>query len=657
MLNWQHLSAIKRCLLGIFLITLACAVLLYSDWDQRVGTRRRIPQVAVLQHVSQPLLDDGVAGILDGLADAGFVNGKNIAIRRYNAENDLATANAIAKQITSGQYDMVLTSSTLSLQSVANANRAGRAIHVFGIVADPASAGVGISRENPLDHPKHLVGIGTFLPVKPAFEMAKRLNPELKSIGVAWNPGESNSEAFTKKAREASRELGIELMEATIENSSGVLEAASALVARGAQALWVGGDVTVMVAIDSVVAAARKGGIPVFSIVPPCVDRGSLFDLGANFYEVGKDTGALAASILKGADPAKIPVRNVVPGKLLVNKLALNGLKQQWRLPDDLVASADVVIDETGKHEKAARRPLARKWKIGMIELNNVLDVEETEQGVMAGFKESGLVEGRDYELQKQNAQGDMATVNTLVDNALAQGADLLITLSTPTLQAAMQRAQNRPVVFTYVASAVAAGAGKNAKDHLPNVTGVEFTSAFDEMIPVIRRLIPATTKLGTIFVPSEVNSVFYKDELLKAAKQAGLEVVALPASTSSEVPDAALAMTTRGVQAICQIPGNLTAAAFASIAHAAAQAKVPVFAFQTSQAHDGAAVVLSRDYIEAGKMSAAMAAKIMRGENPATMPFQAVTKTRLIVNLPAARNARLDLPQDLVQKAEQVIR
>ena len=234
----------------MLLIGLACGVLLYSDWDQRAGGRRRIPQVAVLQHVSQPLLDDGVSGMLDGLAAAGFIDGKNIAIRRYNAENDLATANAIAKQITSGQYDMVLTSSTLSLQSVANANRAGRTMQVFGIVADPASAGVGISRENPLDHPKHLVGIGTFLPVKPAFEMAKRLNPALKSIGVAWNPGESNSEAFTKKAREASKELGIELMEATIENSSGVFEAASALVARGAQALWVGGDVTVMVAID-----------------------------------------------------------------------------------------------------------------------------------------------------------------------------------------------------------------------------------------------------------------------------------------------------------------------------------------------------------------------------------------------------------------------
>ena len=405
------------------------------------------------------------------------------------------------------------------------------------------------------------------------------------------------------------------------------------------------------------VAAARKGGIPVISIVPPCVDRGALFDYGANFYEVGKDVGALAASILNGADPAKIPVRNLVPKKLLVNKLALKGLKQQWTLPDDFVASADVVIDETGRHDKSGQRALARKWKIGLIELNNVLDVEETEQGVLTGLKDASLVEGRDYELQKQNAQGDMATVNTLVDNAVAQGADILITFSTPTLQAAIQRAGNRPVVFTYVASAIAAGAGKSVTDHLPNVTGVQFNSPFSDMIPLIRKLMPGVRKLGTLFVPSEVNSVFYKDAFVEAAKKDNIEVVALPASTSSEVPDAALAMTTRGVDAICQIAGNLTAAAFASIGRAAAQAKLPVFAFQTSQAAEGAAVVLARDYSEAGKMTAAMAAKIMRGETPAKMPFQEVAKTYLILNLPAAKNAGLQLPPDMVQKAEKVIR
>jgi ABC-type uncharacterized transport system substrate-binding protein len=337
----------------VFLIAVTSGVLLLSDWDQRKPASHHIPRIALLQHVSQALLNDGVSGMIAGLAAAGYADGSTMSLTRFNAENDVATSNAIAKQVTSGQFDMVLTASTLSLQAVANANRAGKTVHVFGVVADPAGAGVGISRSNPLDHPRTLAGIGTFLPVKPAFEMARQFNPALKSVGVVWHPGESNSEAFTRKAREVCSELGIQLLEATIDNTSGVYEAASSLVARGAQALWVGGDVAVMVAIDSVVAAARKGGIPVFSIVPPSTQRGALFDFGANFYEVGKETGKLAATILKGADPATIPIRNYVPEKLLINQTALKGLKLSWLIGPEMLAHADVVIDEHGTHEKA----------------------------------------------------------------------------------------------------------------------------------------------------------------------------------------------------------------------------------------------------------------------------------------------------------------
>jgi ABC-type uncharacterized transport system substrate-binding protein len=351
------LSSLKRCLLGFFLIALASGALLMSDWKQRTHTGAAAPRIAIFQHVSQPLLDDGVAGIMDGLSAAGFVDGKTAFIQRFNAENDIATGNAIARQITSGAFDLVITASTLSLQAVANANRAGRASHVFGIVADPAGAGVGIGRDRPLDHPAHLVGIGTFLPVKPAFALAMRLNPALKTVGVVWNPGESNSEAFTRKARQACAELGLELREATIENSSAVLEAASSLVSRGVDALWAGGDVTVLVALDSVIAAARKGRIPVFSIVPPSVNRGAIFDYGANFYDVGKDTGALAAQVLRGADMSKLPVRNEVPERIMVNTTAAQGLKQVWQFPAELLAKADAVIDSTGRHERAGRSP------------------------------------------------------------------------------------------------------------------------------------------------------------------------------------------------------------------------------------------------------------------------------------------------------------
>jgi putative tryptophan/tyrosine transport system substrate-binding protein len=344
------LRNLKRLILGISLIVLASAVLLFSDLKQRSETNRTVPRVGLLQHASVMLLDDTARGIVDSLAENGFTDGQTIIIQKYNAQGDIAVANSIAAEMVNSHFDLLLTVSTLSLQAVANANRGGKTVQVFGAVADPSVTGLGISHDKPLDHPPNLVGIGSFLPVADAFQIAREMFPGLKRVGVAWNPAEANSRAFTEKAREACKAMGIELLEANVENSNGVLEAEESLVARGAEALWIGGDVTVSVAVDSVVSVGRKARIPVFSITPGKPDRGTLFDYGADFYQVGKQTGNLGARILRGADPTQIPITNMVPTWFVVNRLALKGLKGTWRVPDELLRRADVVVDQEGVH-------------------------------------------------------------------------------------------------------------------------------------------------------------------------------------------------------------------------------------------------------------------------------------------------------------------
>jgi putative ABC transport system substrate-binding protein len=244
------LNTLKRLLLGIALIFLASLVLLLSDLNRRASGGKGVPRIGLLQHASVAVLDDGVRGMVDGLGAKGFVEGKTIVIEKYNSEGDIAVANSIAKQMVNARYDLLMTCSTISLQAVAGANRGSKTVQVFGLSADPAGAGVGISRENPLQHPPNLVGYGCFLPAAESFRMAKRLYPGLKAVGVAWNPAESNSRAFTESARGICPALGIELLEATVEHSNGVLEAEKSLISRGADAIWVGGDVTVSVAIS-----------------------------------------------------------------------------------------------------------------------------------------------------------------------------------------------------------------------------------------------------------------------------------------------------------------------------------------------------------------------------------------------------------------------
>lgn len=131
---------------------------------------------------------------------------------------------------------------------------------------------------------------------------------------------------------------------------------------------------------------------------------------------------------------------------------------------------------------------------------------------------------------------------------------------------------------------------------------------------------------------------------------------MAVPVSASTEVADAALSMASQKIDAVVQLPGNLIAASFGAIAQAARRAQLPLFAFTTAQAKAGAMVVMARDYFDNGREAGLTAARVMRGENISKIPFKSVSKTRLIVNLEAARAVGFTIPLALVRRADEVI-
>ncbi|MFM7245379.1 MAG: ABC transporter substrate-binding protein [Planctomycetaceae bacterium] len=343
-------SLVRQWLPLTTLLVGASMLLLVTD---RAAARRTLPAVAVLQQVSSAALDDAVRGMIDGLADKGFVDGKTVTIRRYNAEGDLAQANAIAREIVGGPFDMALTSSTPSLQAVATANERGRPpgrrlAHVFAAVADPWSAGVGLDRKDPLVHPAHLVGYGSLAPVEASFRLLQTIRPEVTHVGVAYNPAESNSRRFMELARATCAARRLVLLEAAVENSSGVVEAIQSTISRGAEVIFVPGDTTVISVIDSIVATAAKARIPVFSLTPGRPDRGTLFDVGFDFHEVGLLAGGVAAEILSGRDPSTIPIgetSRTIPPRLTINLDAPGYDRSVWRIPDSVRRQATIVID------------------------------------------------------------------------------------------------------------------------------------------------------------------------------------------------------------------------------------------------------------------------------------------------------------------------
>jgi len=355
------LAAFKKVALGVALIVICAGVLLYSDKDSRRTSARqesnsgRPLRIAMVQHAAIPTLDDGVNGILEGLQRRGYVNGGRISLRQYNAQGDISVANAIAKEVTSGDFDLILSVSTVSLQTIANANKFATPPrrHVFGLVSDPYAVGVGISREDHLKHPPYMSGVGSLAPIEKLFQIARQMNPSLKKVGLVWDPAEANSVVTTNVGRKVCAGMGIALEEANAENATAIGDAVAAVIARKVDAIWVSPDLVAMRGIDIILQKATLAKIPVFSSTPSA-DSKRLFDLGANYVELGHVIGGVAADVLDGRDPATIPVDNVMPMMLHINKKALPGLRDHWAVPEEISQSADLVIDETGRHEKRA---------------------------------------------------------------------------------------------------------------------------------------------------------------------------------------------------------------------------------------------------------------------------------------------------------------
>lgn len=694
-------ATFRRLLLGLGLIAAAAAVLLSTDLRSRRGASgdRRASgggpesssaagpkHVAILQHSTSQVMDEIREGMIEGLASKGWVAGPRLVVDVYNAHADLPTGNAIATKLASGDYDVVATISTPMLQAFANANREGRRKHVFAGVTAPVESGVGVKALDSLDKPAWMTGIGSAQPVAAIFREAKRLQPALQTVGVAWNPAEVNSEICTRRAREVSKELGMTLVEAPIESAKDVPEAANSLVVRGAQAIWTGGDATIVPAIDALVGVATKAGIPVFSNMAGQVEHGTTFDLGANYQEVGAEGGRLVARLLDGEDPAGIPVRNYMPESLLLNTKAASTLRDRIVFDDRTRAEADGIVGMDGTLLRRAKPPTAspaspaspasaagpaaargvdpnagaaRGGPLGggprsivAIVYVETLTMEEGFAGVKDGLAAAGLVEGRDFEMRLQSAQGDVAILNGIVDAAVAASPDVIVALSTPALQAVANKVKAIPVVFSIVSNPFIAGAGRSDDDHLPNVTGVYISGPFDRMAQLLHDHFPSWKSVGTLFCPAEVNSVFVEGKMRDALARRGIELESVAASTPADLPDAAAALASRPIDAIVQLSDNQGTAGFPAIVRAARRSHKPLVGFTAQAVEQGAAFAIAEEYRDAGRGSGSMVAMILRGAPPSKIPFRDFEGDVLVVDEANARALGFSLPPSLLALA-----
>ncbi len=303
--------------------------------------------------------------------------------------------------------------------------------------------------------------------------------------------------------------------------------------------------------------------------------------------------------------------------------------------------------------EKPARQADIAMKHFSLVQFNDSPLSELPMQGIIEALEEYGMIMNRDYRLHITNAQGDMATLNLLIDAVVTDRPDLVFLTSTPTLQTAVRKIRDIPVVFTVVADPVIAGAGASFTDHLDNVTGISTLGDYEGMIKIVKEFFPDIRTIGTLFTPGESNSVKNLDVMRKHAMEANIELIAVPVNSSQEITDAMLALAARRPELICQIIDNLTSMSSGAIIRLAREQRIPVFGFVSDQVKQGAVLVVSRDYHQAGKDAVRLAVKILDGASPGDIPFEFVSRTEIMLNYEAAGFFNIRIPASLRQNPE----
>lgn len=337
-------------------------------------------------------------------------------------------------------------------------------------------------------------------------------------------------------------------------------------------------------------------------------------------------------------------------------KSAGSGFRSRVGITVCMLAAAGLLLSCGGKKETDSDSG-AKVWKLGMVKYEDLQQTEDAQRGLLAGLRDIGLEEGKHFTLNARSAQGDIASVLSLIDAVKNDGTDILISLQTPTLHSAVKRAIGMPIVFMVVANPfIISTVGQSDSVHLPYITGVYTNTTFDKMIDYLKECMPQVKRIGTLYSTGELNATYYKAQLIAAASKQGIQVETFGVSSRVDVSQSMQALCSKNLDAICQIEDNMTSTTFPTIVQVANQRNLPVFSFVNSQARAGSSVVLAPDYYEAARSAALMISQIMKGTSPEAIPFERVKKFHLIVNLKAAEERGLKIPESMISKADEVI-
>jgi len=301
-----------------------------------------MPVIGFLHPASPDRFADRLRGFRQGLKDAGYVEGENVAIEYRWADNQFDRLPALAAELVRRQVSVI---AALGGPVPALAAKAATAIIpvVFLVAEDPVRLGLVASLARPSGN---LTGINFFNAELGAkrLELLRTLVPGAARVAILVNPANAQTTETTLRDLEpAGRAMGLQLQVLNASSSRDIDKAFEALARDRPDAVFVSLDTSFADRRVQLVHLASRHAIPATYALRDFVEAGGLISYGTNFVDAYRQAGAYTGRILKGAKPADLPVVQSTKFELVINAQTARML--DLTVPPSLLARADEVIE------------------------------------------------------------------------------------------------------------------------------------------------------------------------------------------------------------------------------------------------------------------------------------------------------------------------
>ena len=283
-------------------------------------------------------------------------------------------------------------------------------------------------------------------------------------------------------------------------------------------------------------------------------------------------------------------------------------------------------------------------FRIGISQFITHQSLDATREGFVDELAKQGYVEGKNIEIDLQNAQGEQRNLKT-ISQQLAESSDVVLAIATPSAQSLANTTQTTPVIFSAVTDPVSAKLVESREHPGGNVTGTsdQSSDAISTQINLIKKVLPKAKIIGILYTQSEPNSVVQKDEAKRLLEEKGFTVVEKTILDSNNVKAAAESLMTE-VDMVFVPTDNIISSTMETVKQVSIKHKVPVFGGSTEMVAVGGLYNYGTNYEELGRQTARMLVRVLKGEKPENIAVELPEKLELHTNQEMADALGIDI-------------